>query len=194
MKKLIITIVISSISLILLSFRQTPTENNLARTNKTSNKLVFFWSEPINAYEVAFTFKNSIDNFNCKSPQQVIDASISNANAEAAQQGRIYDAIIIGTSDRDMAINWNDKTKDNAICRVKRNEGKFVYIECDPINDYAIMGKYNISGVGQQVVFGTCPSHQQKVDNLLKKAGKDKLDFDGVMYGSSKNDLIIKFK
>ena len=194
MKKIIFTLFIVATIIATLSFRQTQTDYALARSNKTNNKLAFFWNDPINEFEVAFTFNNQIENFDCKSPQQLIDASITNANAEAAQQGKIYDAIIIGTSDRDMAITWKDKSKDNAICRVKRNEGKYVFIECEPMANYDIVGKYNVSGVGQQILFGTCPGHQEKVDKLIKKAGKDKLDFDGVMYGSSKNDLAINFK
>ena len=173
---------------------QTQTDYALGRVNKTNSKLFFYWNEPINEYEIAFTFKNIIENINCKSPQQVIDASVKNGNEEAANQGKIYDAIILGTSDRDMAITWKDKSKDNAIARVKKNEGKLVFIECEPLINYDIVGKYNISGVGQQILIGTCPGHQEKVDKLIKKAGKDKLDFDGVMYGSSKNDLAIKFK
>jgi hypothetical protein len=183
--------VISAIFSSELTFCQN--DNSLARANKTNNKFAFFWNEPIADYETAFTFQNVIENYDCLSPQQVIDASIRNANFEAAQQGKIYDAIILGTSDRDIAIVWKDKSKDNAICRVKRNEGKYVFIECEPLTDYEIEGKYNISGVGQQIIIGTCPSHQEKVDKLLKKASKDNLDFDGVMYGSSKNDLVIKF-
>jgi hypothetical protein len=198
MKKLIFGFTVFALLTTIFSFRtisnQTQKDFALARVNKTNNKLAFFWNEPISEYDVAFTFKNSIENFNCKSPQEVIDASIKNANIEAAQQGRIYDAIILGTSDRDIAITWKDKTKDNAICRVKRNEGKYVFIECEPIADYNIAGKYNIAGVGQQILLGTCPGHQEKCDKIIKKANKDKLDFDGVMYGSSKNDLAIKFK
>jgi hypothetical protein len=194
MKKIILGLVIISSMLLTFSFRQTQTDYALGRANKTGNKLVFFWNDPINQYEVAFTFKNSIVNFNCKSPQQVIDASIQNANLEAANQGRIYDALVLGTSDRDMAINWKDKSNDNAIARVNKNEGKLVFIECEPLANYDIAGKYNISGAGQQILLGSCPTHQQKVDKLIKKAGKDKLGFDGVMYGSSKNDLAIKFK
>lgn len=194
MKKIIFGLVIVAITLVIFSFRQTQTDYALGRTNKTNNKLVFYHNEPINEYEVAFTFKNSIENFNCLSPQELIAESIKNANVEAANQGRIYDALIIGTSDRDMAITWKDKSKDNAIARVKKNEGKLVFIECEPLTNYDIVGKYNISGVGQQLLLGTCPSHQEKVDKLIKKAGKDKSGFDGVIYGSSKNDLAIKFK
>jgi len=173
-----------------LSFQSDQSDNSLARVNKTSNKLVFFWNEPINEYEIAFTFINLIVNYNCLSPQQVIDASIQNANLEAANQSRIYDAIILGSSERDMAVIWKDKTKDNAITRVKKNEGKLVFIECEPLTNYDITGKYDISGISSR----NCPTHQEKVDKLISKATKDKLNFDGVIYSSSKNDLAIKFK
>lgn len=174
--------------------RPQETDTSLARANKTNGKLAFYWNEPVNSYAVSFTFENKIENFYCKSPQQIIDASITNANYEAAQQGRLYDAIILGTSARDMAITFNDKDKDNSIARVKKREGKLIFVECEPLVNYDIAGKYNVSGTGQAIMTGTCPSHEKRMDKLLKKANKDKLDFDGVMYGSSKNDLIIKFK
>ena len=194
MKKVVYGFAIISTIFLILSFRQNSTDYALARTNKTNNKLVFFWNEPINEYEVAFTFLNNIENFNCKSPQQLVDSSIKNANYEAVQQGRNYDAIIFGTSDRDLAIIWKDKSKDNALCRVKRNEGKYIFVECEPFANYDIVGKFSISGVVQQLLIGTCPEHQANIDKLIKKAVKENIEFDGVMYGSTKNDLVIKFK
>ena len=133
--------------------------------------------------------------YNCSSPQEVFAASIKNANVEAANQGRIYDALIIVTAgERDMAITWKDKSKDNGIARVKKIEGKLIFVECEPLTNYDITNKYDVSGVGTQILLSACPSHQQKIDKLIKKAGKEKTDFDGIIYGSSKNDLAIKFK
>ncbi len=176
-----------------LSYNQIQTDYALGRANKTNNKLAFIFSEPVNDYEVIFTFKNGIANINCKSPQQLIDESITNANVEAAQQGRIYDAIVLGTAERDMAIIWKDKSKDNSICRVKRTEGKYVFVDCEPISNHSIVDKYNVSGEGKQRLSGRCQGHQEKIDKLIKKANKEKHDFDAVMYGSSTNDLVIKF-
>lgn len=195
MKKIILGIVIITIGLLTLSYRQTQTDYALARVGKLNNKLVFLWCEPVNDYETAFTFENLIQNYNCLSPEQLCIESIKNANVEAANQGRIYDAIVtVNGSPRDMAIIWKDKSKDNAIARVKKNEGKLVFVQCEPLANYDIAGKYNISGVGQQVLLGSCPTYQQKIDKLIRKASNDKLDFDGVMVGSSKNDFAIKFK
>ena len=195
MKKTIMGLAFVITGLVTLSFRQTQTDYSLARVSKLNNKYVFLWSEPVNDYETAFTFENRIKNYDCLSPEQVCIESIKNANAEAANQGKIYDAIVtINGSSRDMAIIWKDKSKDNSIARVKKNEGKLVFVQCEPLANYDIVGKYNISGVGQQILLGSCPKHQQKIDKLIKKASKDKVEFDGVMYGSSKNDLAIKFK
>ena len=179
----------------LCSFAQTNTDFSLARVSKSNNKLVFNKCEPINEYEIAFTFENLIENLDCLSPEQLNIESTKNANIEAVNQGKLYDAIIFSEgSSRDIAITWKDKSKDNAIARVKKNEGKFVFIQCEPLTNYDIIGKYNVSGVGQQLLLGTCPTHQQKIEKLIKKAGKDKLDYDAVMYGSSTNDYAIKFK
>jgi hypothetical protein len=54
-------------------------------------------------------------------------------------------------------------------------------VQCEPLNNYNIIGKYNVSGVGQQLLLGTCPTHQQKIEKILKKSNKDKLDFDAVI-------------
>ena len=167
MKKTTFGLVIFATMFVAFSFRQTQADLTLGRVNKANNKLVFYFNEPINEYEVAFTFSNPIENLNCISPNQVIDGSIKNANIEAANQSRIYDAIILSSAGRDMAITWKDKSKDNAIARVKKNEGKLVFIECEPLANYEIAGKYNISGFGQALLLGTCPTHQEKIDKII---------------------------
>lgn len=175
-----------------VSFGQT--DNGLAKVEKYNNKLVFFNNEPINEYEQAFTFENKIENFYCLTPTEIFAATTKNANLEAANQSRLYDAIILNPAGRDMAIIWKDKSKDNAIARVKRVEGKFIFIQCEPISNYNMIGKYNVSGAGQQILLGTCPSYQEKISKLIKKANKEKEDFDGVILGSDKFDQSIKFK
>ncbi len=175
-----------------VSFAQT--DNSLARVEKYNNKLVFFYNEPINDYEQAFTFENKIENLNCLPPTEIFAATIKNANLEAANQSKLYDAIIVNSAGRDMAIVFKDKSKDNAIARVKRTEGKFVFIQCEPVSNYTMIGKYNVSGVGQQLILGTCPSYQEKISKLIKKANKENTDFDGVILGSEKFEQSIKFK
>ncbi len=195
MKPKIILVLSCIIFCIGLSSFQQGADLGLARVDKTNGKMVFFWNEPSNDYEVAFTFANKIHDIDCKSPAQIIDASMQNANVETANQGKIYDAIIIGKStQRDLAVTFKDKSKDNSIARVKRNEGKYIFVQCEPLANYDVIYKGDVSGIGQQILLGSCPTLQEKIDKLLKRATKSKKDFDGIIYGSSKNDLAIKLK
>mgnify|MGYP007054529212 CR=1 FL=1 len=67
--------------ILILSFNQKQTiDKSFARVGKINNKFAFFWNEPINDYEVAFTFENIIPNYNCSSPRQILDHSLNNAN------------------------------------------------------------------------------------------------------------------
>lgn len=179
-----------------LSFSTTfaQTDYSLARVEKQNNKLVFYLNEPINEYELAFTFENKIENLNCLTPAEIIANTIKNANIEAANQSKLYDAIIISPAGRDMAIIWKDKSKDNAIARVKRVEGKYIFIQCEPIVNYNMIGKYNVTGAGQQLLLGTCPTFQEKLSKLIKKANKENEDFDGIIWGSDIFNQSIKFK
>ena len=193
MKKINFKLILTVVLFTTLSLCQAQTDFALGRVNKNNNKLVFYYNEPVNEYEVAFTFENEIANLYCLTPASVCSESVKNANYEAGNQSRLYDAIILGAG-RDQAIIWKDKTKDNAIARVKKQEGKLFFVECEPLANYDIVEKYNVSGVGQQILLGSCPTTQAKIDKLLKKAGKDKKDYDAILYGSSKNDMTIKFK
>lgn len=93
---------------------------------------------------------------------------------EAGAQGKSFDAIILGKGERDMGIVFTDKenSKDISIARVSKTTGKYVFIECEPINDYDVVEKYKITGAGQKLLTGSCPSHQDMIDKLLKKAFK----------------------
>lgn len=189
---------------VILSFKSTETEKGLARANKTNNKVIFFYSEPTAEYETQFTFRNSIENINCKSTQEIINEALKSANTESANQNRLYDAIIIGKSERDIAITFKNKGKDeNSIARVSKTEGKYVFIECEPIGEYEMVDKHKPTTFGGNFLNAlaaseggkkTCPSLQDKIETLIKKSEKAKKPYDGIMYGSGSNDLSIKFK
>jgi hypothetical protein len=176
--------------LLLCSSFAHPTANDksAARVNTYNGKQFFFWNEPTTQYEVAFTFQNVIYNYECANPSMIIQASLQNANAEAGNQNKLYDAIILGNGTaRDMAIVWKDKSADNSIARVKRTEGYYVFVDCEPQNDYSISYKYAINS--------GCVGVQGSVDKLIKKATKKlKGKFDAVIVGSSRVDLAISFK
>jgi hypothetical protein len=166
----------------------------LARAPKVNNRLVFYHNTPESDYEVAFTFSNNIPNFVCNNSEGNINESLANANTESANQGRLYDALIIGEgTDRDVAITWKDKTKDNSTARVNKTEGKYVFVGCEPICDYEVVFKKDVSRPGQRLAFGTCPTDDQIISDLMKGADKKKIEYDAIMITNSKNDLVIKF-
>lgn len=180
--------------LILIYSFQTQTDNSLARANKVNGRLVFYHNEPVNAYEVAFTFKDGIQNFDCNTVDKNMDACVNNANMESGQQGRLYDAVIIGTNNRDMAITFTDKTKDNAITRVKREGGVWLFLGCEPLSNYDVINKLDVSVNIWKMLKGQCPSWEEKIEKLLKKAGKQKNACDAIIIGDVKYDYLIKFK
>lgn len=175
-----------------LSFTKQQTDNSLARVTKVNNKLVFSHNEPISEYEQSFTFENKIPL--CKNLKETMAISVQNANQEAGNQSRTYDAIIITNGVRDIAILWKDKEKDNAIARVSRSEGKYVFEGCEPLTNYDVAGKHDVSGALQQLALGTCPTQSDKISKLIRRAEKSKQIFDAVIYGMGEVDLAIKFK
>lgn len=164
----------------------------LAKAPKLNNKLVFYHNEPVEEYEVVFTFENIIPNVVCNNAQQNSDVSLRNANSEAANQGRLFDAIIVGANtNRDIAITWKDKSKDNSVARVSRVEGVYLFVGCEPINNYEVVFKKDVSSTG--VMLGMCLDDNKMAANLMKAAAKKKIEFDAVLIGNSKNDMVIKF-
>lgn len=168
-------------------------DNALARASRVNGKLVFYHNEPVSNYEVAFTFKNIVKNIDCNTVQQNMNASITNANYESGQQGRLYDALIIGKgSERDIAITFTDKAKDNSITRVAREGGVLLFLGCEPVNKYDIVKKLEV--FPWKAKRGKCPSWNDKVDMLLKKSDRKKNNCDAVVIGDTKYNLLIKFE
>ncbi len=191
----VIAVFIFAILVVGNSSFQTQSDKSLARASKINGKLVFYHNEPINQYEIAFTFKNSIHNFDCNTIEKNMDESVRNANQESGMQNKLYDAIVVGTADRDLAVTFPDKAKDNSITRVKRNDGKYIFLGCEPLTDYTILKKVDVSGeVKQMMLGGKCPTQQEKIDKLIKLGDTKKNPCDAIIRGDSKFDLLIKFK
>lgn len=173
---------------------QTSNDNALARVSKINGHAVFYHNEPVSNYEVAFTFKNSIRNFDCNTVESNMDAAVKNANMEAGEQMKLYDALIIGSSDRDIAVTFTDKTKDNSIARVKREGGVLLFLGCEPLSGYNIVKKIDVSGEAWKMVSGQCPTWESKIEKILKKVDRKKNACDAIILGDTKWDFLIKFK
>src|SRR5258706_7743317 len=116
--KLLLAIFLLSVIGLSSNAQSSSADNTLARVIKVNNKPIFYWNEPINDYDVAFKFLDTagLKKASCMSFQEIADAALKNANVEATNQEKTYDAIIIGQgTQRDMAITFKDKSKDNMI-------------------------------------------------------------------------------
>jgi hypothetical protein len=196
MKKIVSLLILIVLITMSFAFRiksDDPTDNALARVSKVNGRYVFYHNEPVNHYEIAFTFKDGIKNFDCNTVESNMNEAVKNANMEAGQQGKLYDALVIGTGDRDMAITFPDKEKENGIARVKREGGLYLFLGCEPMTGYDVLKKIDVSGEGWKAMTGKCPNWEWKIEKLLKKTGKEKNNCDAVILGDTKWDYLIKF-
>ncbi|HLO59231.1 MAG TPA: hypothetical protein VK179_10845 [Bacteroidales bacterium] len=88
--------------------------------------------------------------------------------------------------------SMNHQDKDLSLSRVQKMSGKYVFINSEPINEYEVAFEIKGFTLGH---FDT-PDEISNfvVKNALKISGKDHKDFDGVIIGSGKVDIAIKFK
>ena len=82
--------------------------------------------------------------------------------------------------------------KDLSLARVQKMSGKYIFLSCEPLNDYDVA--FEIKGF----TLGNFDTPDEianfVVKNALKISGKEHKDFDGVVVGSGKVDIAIKFK
>lgn len=163
---------------------------SLARVKNVSGKLVFYNNEPVESYSIAFSFTNYIRNYNTITSEAIMDNAVRNAKMESGiQDGKQFDAIITKpNTQRDLAIVFTDKNKDNSIARVPQINGKYIFIECNPLNNFTIVENIEIK---------KSTSQQDAIDQILKKGMKSEKKgrpFDGILFGSTKYDNTIKFE
>jgi hypothetical protein len=178
------------------SVQQQVVDYSLAKAKRyNNNKPVFYNNQPSNAYDIAFTFEDHIPNYDCLSLPYICNYVYENCNKEAVAQGRPYDAIIMTNgAPRDLAIIFKPTTNDVATATVTKTLGKFVFLMSEPNAMYDVVEQYAVTGWGQQAFVGTCPTLQERIEKAIKKAIKDKLDFDGLIIGETTKIVIIKFK
>lgn len=91
-----------------------------------------------------------------------------------------------------MISEMKQPEKDMSLARAQKMSGKYVFINSEPINEYDVA--FEIKGF----TLGNWDTPDEManyvVKNALKISGKDHKDFDGVVIGSGKMDIAIKFK
>ena len=93
-----------------------------------------------------------------------------------------------------MAFNYSQE-KDNSLGRVQKMSGKYVFMYCEPTNDYDIAFEIKSPGVVWSPPSATPDGIANFVmKNAIKISKNDNKDFDGVIIGSGKFDIAVKFK
>lgn len=178
--------------------KNSPSSVDIGRLVSVGGKYVFINSVPIAKYEVVFTFSNLMDFQDLANPTKTKEKSLNNANIEAANQGRIYDAVICQLGvERDMAIRFTDPSEEKSFCRVSKINGVLAFVGCEPVMSYTTTGIfYSVHESGTNSLFG---NYQASYDFFCNKAidwgRKKRLDFDAIIYHNSLkgNDLLVKF-
>ncbi|MEQ8628089.1 hypothetical protein [Ekhidna sp.] len=83
--------------------------------------------------------------------------------------------------------------KDDSLARVNRIQGVYVFVQCEPVQDYDVVGD-------KTTKFGTALMGKQSIDDqlqsMIKRGRKDLGDdaFDGVITQDGEIGTFIKFK
>jgi hypothetical protein len=171
---------------------------DIGRVSPIGNKLVFVNSVPIAKYEVVFTFQNLMNFEDLPVFVRSAENSIRNANIEAANQNKLYDAIITQSeSERDIAIKFTTQSEDNNLCRVSKINGTLVFIGSEPITKYnTVRSWYAIHTSGDNPIFGDYKADEVfHINKAINWGSRKKIDFDALIYNKTREgyELFIKF-
>jgi len=122
----------------------------------------------------------------------IIDAGVQAAVYESGLQQRPFDAIIIQAGSRDQAIKFRDNVPqaDRALATVSKNQGKLVFLFCEPVTDYTVVKTEGISWYNH--AFGGAFYTFAKVqENLLKTAKKDDR-IEAILFGETASYISFK--
>jgi hypothetical protein len=171
---------------------------DIGRVSPIGNKLVFVNSVPIAKYEVVFTFQNLMNFQDLPVFVRLAENSIRNANIEAANQNKLYDAIITQSeSERDIAIKFTTQSEDNNLCRVSKINGILAFIGSEPITKYnTVRSWYAIHTSGDNPIFGDYQANEVfHINKAINWGNRKKIDFDALIYNKTREgyELFIKF-
>ncbi len=184
----------------LIVFAASGQDKGLAKVEKLQNRYVFFYNEPVAEYETAFSFKVEYpsDMTECPSIGNMAKYAIKSAIMESGYQNQSFDAIIIGTDERDVAIRFTDKAnaEDLYLARVNRERGKYVFVFAEPAGDYEYVEDIFYS-LQDNLLGGGCYGHNDVASSILVKAmrregRKKSIKFDAVVYKDKAFSLLFE--
>ena len=122
------------LSIMLFSFTIYKEDKDLCKVNKYNGKYVFWMSEPIAEYEEVFTVKATFSG--CSRQTSQCEEIAKEAIVQSSLSKIEFDAVIVGATERDVAIKFKNPMDDKSIGKVKRVNGVPVFIDCVPVNNF----------------------------------------------------------
>jgi hypothetical protein len=163
-----------------------------ARVSQAQGKYVFCYSQPVAPYDVAFSFATTLQPSEKMTLSTVIGQCLTSAMVEAGSQLKPFDAILIQAGQRDLANKFRDgvSPEQRALATAPRNEGKYVFMFCEPVADYEVVKTEGVSWYNH--AFGGAfytMGHVQ--ENLLKTAKKNER-IEAVLIGETATFISFK--
>lgn len=161
--------------LLLLSLAHTSiyAQHEIGKARMVQGKYVFFYNQPIAAYDVAFSFQSTYSPNEKMTINDVITGCMTGALTEAGAQLKPFDAIIIQPGARDVAIKFKDSVapSDRALLTAQKVNGKYLFSYCEPVTDYNVIKTERVAWFN--FMFGGAYYSTSQVEaNLLKTAQK----------------------
>lgn len=167
-----------------------------ARVDKIMNKYIFWHSEPVQKYEVVFSFQSNYNPNPCPVISSIGAMVMECAAKESGYQGKQFDAIIVSDGSRDIAIKFLQESNENAIGTIKMKNGKYFYVLSQPNRPFDMVKQHKVFSI--ETLSSNCLTISQREDKVLKEATKDckkdKAVFDGILIGNDNIHNTIKFK
>lgn len=163
-----------------------------ARVGQAQGKYVFCYTQPVAAYDVAFTYQATYTPSQSMTLNTIIAGELTSALTEAGAQLKAFDAILIQPGARDVAIKFRDDVPQDqrALATVPRQEGKELYLFCEPLATYDVVKTEGISWYNH-AFGGAYYSFARVEENLLKTAKKSE-NVDAILFGETAT--YVRFK
>ncbi len=110
-------------------------DKDLCKVSKYNGKYIFWQCVPVSDYEEVFTVKLFLEN--CLRQTSQSEEMIKEAIVQASMSKIEFDAVVVGSTERDVAIRFLNPADDKSIGRVKRFNNIPVFIDCLPISNYS---------------------------------------------------------
>lgn len=158
------------LSITLLSHTSYNDDKDLCKVNKYSGKYVFWMCEPIVEYEEVFSVNASVSA--CETQTSQSENVVKEAIVQSSLSKIEFDAVIVGNTERDVAIKFKESTEDKSIGKIKRINGVSVFIDCTPHSKYTREKRVKKFRAVSTMTGNVCSMSYKVAEKITKKGAK----------------------